>query len=110
MFAGKAGLEAGWQGVRTAQLLSGVSSRDIAFQVLDCLFLSGDDPIHQIADRYHAHNHLTLHHGEMANATVRHDGHALGYRLSRSYEDHGAGHDFPNLSLLGGTSLEDDLA
>jgi|SRR5664279_992409 len=55
--------EAGWQDVSTAQPLSGVSPRDIAFQVLDRLFMSSDDPINQIADRYHARNSLTLHHG-----------------------------------------------
>ena len=43
------------------------------------MFLTGDDPFHEITDRQHTHHGFTFHDLKMANAADGHNGHALIY-------------------------------
>jgi hypothetical protein len=49
----------------------------VAIQLLNRLFLSGDDPLYKIADGQHTFHTLTLHDRQVANTACGHDGHAL---------------------------------
>src|SRR5215469_10305895 len=80
--------------------LTGIFSSDVALQLLNRMFLSGDDPLHQIADGEYTLHGLTLHDREMPNTAGGHDGHALVDRLLRSHEHNWASHDLPNASFL----------
>src|SRR5712692_489620 len=102
------------QGIRAGSGDGDVSGwvlpRDVVLQLLDGLFLLGDDPLHQVANRDHSHYMLAFHDRQMAYAVVGHDGHALIHGVLRSYVDHRARHDLLYLGFLRGSALEDDLA
>src|SRR5690349_8006670 len=63
--------------------LSGISSADIALQMLDRLFLSGNNRLDKVADGNYSDDLVTLNHRKMANAMLRHDLHAFINCLTR---------------------------
>ncbi|MGC1963302.1 MAG: transaldolase [Candidatus Sulfotelmatobacter sp.] len=75
---------------RIVLALSGVSSRDVAFQFLNSLSLIGDDPFHQVAQRDHSQHVAVLsHHRKMTEPMSGHDRHAFVHGLPWSYENDG---------------------
>src|SRR5580704_1721607 len=87
-----------------------VPARDVAFQLLDVVLLTGDDPFDQIANGEHADHAVALHNGKMANAVIGHDGHAFIDGVLAGDENDWAGHDPADWSLLRLPALENDLA
>ena len=63
-----------------------ILSRDVALQLLDGLFVIGDDPADQITNRYHANHGQIFNHWKVTNAMVRHNPHALVYGLLGRYQ------------------------
>src|SRR5215469_2789870 len=57
--------------------LAWIFSNDIALQFLNRMFLSGDDPLHQVADGQHTLDCFVLNDREMAYTACGHNGHAL---------------------------------
>src|SRR6516162_4476422 len=88
---------------------AGIFSGDIALQLLNGLFLPGDDPLHEIADGQHTLHALTLHDWQVANTTGGHYGHALVDRLLWSDKNNWAAHDLPDQSLFRRPPLEHDF-
>src|SRR5947209_17974997 len=87
---------------QTTATSAGISPRNVPFQLLDGLCLTGDDPADEVANRHHPHDLVVLDDGKMTKTLVRHNGHAFVHRVLRSNEDHRAGHDFPHQHLLRG--------
>src|ERR1017187_1811115 len=85
-------------------------SRDVAFQVPDRLFVTGDDPFHQIADRHYADGGAVLDYRKVPEMAIGHDGHALVDGVLAGHKDHRTGHDLLHPSVLRRPSLKDDLA
>ena len=50
--------------------LPGISSGNVAFQLLNRLCLTRDDPLHEIANRHHSHDGITLDDGKMTKIIV----------------------------------------
>src|SRR5216683_7703414 len=95
---------------QTMATSAGISPRNVPFQLVDGLCLTGDDPADEVANRHHTHNLVFLDHGKVTKMVVRHDGHAFVHRVLTSNEDHRAGHDLPHKHLLRGVPLEKDFA
>src|SRR5579863_3277422 len=76
----------------------------------DRLLLLGEDPVHQVADGNHPDDPVAFDHGEMADASIGHNAHALLDRMRWGYGDDVAGHDVRNGGVLGMAALENDLA
>src|SRR5271165_1299792 len=74
------------------------------------VFLAGDNPLHQIANRQYAHDLVALQHWKMTNVMVGHDRHAVVHGLLASYKDNRAGHDLADRGFLRVTPLKDDFA
>ena len=60
-----------------------ISAVNIALEVRDGGALARDHPFHQITDRDHADNLITIEHGQMANMFVSHETQAFFDRLAR---------------------------
>lgn len=85
------------------------SSRDIALELLDQELLLGNDAAHDVADRHDSDEVVTVHHGEMSEAVVGHELHALGDRRAAG-DGHGiSGHDVCDGGVLRLAVDEDDL-
>src|SRR5215813_8637267 len=91
------------------RLSAGIFSGDITLQLLNRLFLPGDDPLHEIADGQHTLDALTLHDRQVANTTGGHYGHALVDRLLWSHKNNRAAHDLLDQSLFRRPPLEYDF-
>src|ERR1700723_3297661 len=90
-----------------SNLLAGIRSRNVAFQLLNGLRLTRDDPFHQVANRDYSHHVVILYAREMAKTVVGHDGHTLVYAVLRTHEHHRAGHDLTDLGFLRGMAHQD---
>src|SRR6516165_4776775 len=90
--------------------LAWISSGDVAFQLLNRMFLSCDDPLHKVADGEYTLHGLTLHDREVSNTAGGHDGHAFVDGLLRSHEHNWATHNLSNKSLLRRPPFEHDFA
>src|SRR5690606_27024878 len=66
---------------------------DISLELVDRLLLFLDDGFDEIADRDHADDLVLVDDRQVTNAPVRHDLHALAYRVERRHGDDGRGHD-----------------
>lgn len=85
-------------------VLAGVGAGYVAFEFLDGLGLAGDDPFDEIADGDDANYLIVVDDGEMPEAVLGHDRHALVDSVLRGDEDDGAGHDFMHASLFRGVA------
>src|SRR5260370_41900561 len=81
-------------------------SSDIAFQLREGSRLFRDDPFHEVADGENPHHLFINHDRKMADATVRHDCHALIYCVLQRDEDDRARHDLLDPGFLRGSSFE----
>src|SRR5882672_4446485 len=66
---------------------------NIGLQMPDCLLLLSDHPVHQVTDRYHTDNHITLHDGKVPETVLRHHAHAITYRVLWRNRDDRTAHD-----------------
>src|SRR5262249_43929130 len=82
---------------------------DVILELLDLELLFGDDGLNDIPDRNHTDEFLVVQHGQVSDALVGHQRHALFDRLLWTDVEDVRAHDLPDRSLLGGFSLEDHL-
>src|SRR5215213_5989773 len=66
---------------------------NVALELLDGALLVLDDGLYQVADRYHADDAPAFDYGQMTNAFVRHEAHAVLQRKLRGHRMHGRAHD-----------------
>src|ERR1700676_3356789 len=86
--------------LNSSQPLSRIPSCDVAFQLLNLVRLTGDNPLHQVAQGNHTHHGVILsHHRKMAETVLGHDRHAVVHGVSWSHENDWRRHDFADLSL-----------
>src|SRR5215470_9290962 len=93
-----------------SDLLAGICSGDVAFQLLNCFRLTGDDPLHQVPDRDHPEHGVTLQNRKVTKTMLGHDGHAFVDRVPRTYKDDGRGHDLADGGFFRRMPLQDHLA
>ena len=65
-------------------------------QVIDSLRLVRDDGPDNVADREHPHHFVAVQHGQVPDAVIGDDSHAIINRVLGGNRQHRAGHDLPN--------------
>jgi hypothetical protein len=68
--------DADGEGLFQTNLLPGIRSRNVAFQLLNGLRLTGDDPRHQVTNRDYSNHGVILHDGQMMKMALGHNGHS----------------------------------
>src|SRR5882724_10824820 len=101
--------QGGWPGRRISRVGAALLTRDVVLELLDHELLLRDDGLDDVADRDHAHQPFLLHHGQVADALVGHQRHAVFDRLLGTDVENVGAHDLPDGDLLGGLPFEDDL-
>jgi hypothetical protein len=89
--------------------LARIVSRDVALQMADGLLMRRDDPVYEIADGDDARHLVPVHDGQVADAILRHQAHALVDGVSRCHSDNRADHDVPDQSMFRGAVFQDHL-
>src|ERR1700692_4746761 len=69
--------DANGKGLLHSNLLPGIRSRNVAFQLLNGLCLTGDNPFHQVADGDNSNYSVVLYHGQMSKTLLGHNCHTV---------------------------------
>jgi dihydroxy-acid dehydratase len=80
--------------------LSGLSSGQVRFHLIDGGVLGGNNPVDQVADGNEAHHFAVLQHRQVPDAFLRHQPHAILNGAVRSRAGDIGGNDFPHERLL----------
>ncbi len=89
---------------------SAVGAGDVVFELVDGFGLGGDDPVDEVADGDDAGDLLVLQDGQVANAQLGHEAHAILDGLLGGDGGGRGGDEFGDAHLGGGTAFEGDVA